>query len=106
MAAGTRCTACGGSLEPVAKADVADRLEAGTRHSYDEFSRCRDCARVYWRGAHARRIDPWAGGRVACPGRRRDRFRRQPAHQPAKWCTGPFPDPIRSVLPAVSALCR
>jgi uncharacterized protein with PIN domain len=53
----TRCTACGGRLEPVGKADVADRLEPGTRRSYDQFARCRDCDRVYWHGAHARRID-------------------------------------------------
>jgi uncharacterized protein len=53
----TRCTACGGRLEPVAKAEVADRLEPGTRRSYDEFSRCTTCGRVYWRGAHAPRID-------------------------------------------------
>jgi uncharacterized protein with PIN domain len=53
----TRCTACGARLEPVAKADVVDRLPAGTRRTYDEFSRCAACGRVYWRGAHARRID-------------------------------------------------
>jgi uncharacterized protein with PIN domain len=53
----TRCTACGGVLTAVAKADVADRLPPGTRRSYDEFSRCTACGRVYWRGAHARRID-------------------------------------------------
>jgi uncharacterized protein len=53
----SRCTACGGRLEAVAKSDVVDRLEPGTRRSYDEFSRCRECRRVYWRGAHARRID-------------------------------------------------
>lgn len=53
----TRCTACNGPLDPVPKAEVADLLEAGTRRSYEEFSRCRACARVYWRGAHSRRID-------------------------------------------------
>jgi uncharacterized protein with PIN domain len=53
----TRCTACGGELVAVPKAEVADRLEPGTRRSYDEFSRCTACGRVYWRGAHARRID-------------------------------------------------
>ncbi|MGY1624425.1 Mut7-C RNAse domain-containing protein [Geodermatophilus sp. SYSU D00965] len=53
----TRCTACGARLLPVAKADVADRLPAGTRRTYEEFSRCPACDRVYWRGAHARRID-------------------------------------------------
>jgi uncharacterized protein with PIN domain len=53
----TRCTACGGELVAVPKAEVADRLEPGTRRSYDEFSRCAACGRIYWRGAHARRID-------------------------------------------------
>ncbi|MCV2491187.1 Mut7-C ubiquitin/RNAse domain-containing protein [Geodermatophilus sp. YIM 151500] len=53
----TRCTACGGPLVDVAKEEVADRLEPGTRRTYERFSRCRSCGRVYWRGAHARRID-------------------------------------------------
>jgi hypothetical protein len=53
----TRCTACGGPLAPVPKADVVHLLEPGTRRSYDEFSRCASCGRVYWRGAHARRIE-------------------------------------------------
>jgi uncharacterized protein len=53
----SRCTACGGVTGPVPKEDVAADLEPGTRRSYDEFSRCRSCGRVYWRGAHARRID-------------------------------------------------
>jgi uncharacterized protein with PIN domain len=58
----TRCTACGGQLVAVPKAEVADRLEPGTRRSYDEFSRCTACGRVYWRGAHARRIDEMVAG--------------------------------------------
>jgi uncharacterized protein len=53
----TRCTACGARLEPVPKADVADRLPPGTRRTFDDFSRCPACGRVYWHGAHARRID-------------------------------------------------
>ena len=53
----TRCTACGHLLEPVDKAEVAEFLQPGTRRSFDEFSRCTACGRVYWRGAHARRID-------------------------------------------------
>ncbi|MGY1690227.1 Mut7-C RNAse domain-containing protein [Geodermatophilus sp. SYSU D01105] len=52
----TRCTACGALLQPVAKAEIADRLPPGTRRTHDEFSRCPACGRVYWRGAHARRI--------------------------------------------------
>jgi uncharacterized protein len=52
----TRCTACGGVLAPVPKEEVADRLEPGTRRTYDDFARCDACGRVYWQGAHARRI--------------------------------------------------
>ena len=61
----TRCTACGARLEPVPKAEVADRLPAGTRRTVDEFSRCPACGRLYWRGAHAPRINAliWAAQR-------------------------------------------
>ena len=62
----TRCTACGARLEPAAKTEVADRLPPGTRRTVDDFSRCPACGRLYWRGAHARRIDEL----VASAGRR------------------------------------
>jgi uncharacterized protein with PIN domain len=61
----SRCTACGGPLTAVAKADVADLLPAGTRRTYDEFARCLSCGRVYWRGAHARRIEAMVAAVVA-----------------------------------------
>jgi uncharacterized protein with PIN domain len=53
----TRCLACNGLLERVDKAEVADELEPGTRRSYEWFYRCQSCARTYWRGAHAGRLD-------------------------------------------------
>ena len=46
------CMMIGGPKEA-----VEHRLEPGTRRSYDEFSRCPGCGRVYWRGAHAERLD-------------------------------------------------
>ena len=52
----TRCPACNGMLAPVPLAEVEDRLEPGTRRTYTEFSRCPDCGRVYWRGAHSTRL--------------------------------------------------
>lgn len=52
----TRCTACNGELRAVAKADVADDLPPGTRRSYQRFARCESCGRIYWHGAHSRRI--------------------------------------------------
>jgi uncharacterized protein len=52
----TRCVACNGLLQAVPKSDVEDSLQPGTRRSYQEFARCPDCGRVYWRGAHNRRL--------------------------------------------------
>jgi uncharacterized protein with PIN domain len=52
----TRCLACNGLLEEVAKADVADRLEPGTRRTQEFFVQCTSCGKVYWRGAHQERL--------------------------------------------------
>ena len=52
----TRCTACNGMLEPVAKNEVEHLLRPGTRRTYEVFARCRSCGKVYWRGAHGRRL--------------------------------------------------
>ncbi len=51
-----RCLACNGRLEPVTKEEVLEHLEPLTRKYYDEFHRCRDCGRVYWKGSHYRRM--------------------------------------------------
>ncbi len=56
LAPWTRCTACNGLLVPASKADVAPQLEPGTRRTFESFSRCDSCGRVYWRGAHSRRL--------------------------------------------------
>jgi uncharacterized protein len=56
LAPWTRCTACNGLLVPAAKADVAAQLQPGTRRTYDSYSRCESCGRIYWRGAHSRRL--------------------------------------------------
>jgi uncharacterized protein with PIN domain len=56
LAPWTRCTACNGPLRPAPKAEVEPLLQPGTRRTYQEFSRCRTCGRVYWRGAHSKRL--------------------------------------------------
>jgi uncharacterized protein len=56
LAPWTRCPACNGLLVPVPKSAVSAELLPGTRRTYREFSRCGTCGRVYWRGAHARRL--------------------------------------------------
>ena len=53
LAPWTRCTRCNGTLAPAEKGEVEHELEPGTRSSYQEFARCTECSRVYWRGAHA-----------------------------------------------------
>ena len=52
----SRCLACNGRLISVTAESVAHLVEPGTRRTYREFSRCPGCGRVYWRGAHARRL--------------------------------------------------
>ncbi len=57
LAPWTRCTVCNGQLAVVRKADVEPLLPPGTRRTYQAFSRCTACGRVYWHGAHGRRLD-------------------------------------------------
>lgn len=56
LAPWTRCTACNGTLSPVAKEKIAHELPPGTRRTYDTFACCDDCDRLYWKGAHHRRL--------------------------------------------------
>ena len=56
LAPWTRCPACNGELEVVAKSAIQHELQPGTRRRYHNFSRCRTCSRVYWAGAHHQRL--------------------------------------------------
>lgn len=58
----TRCMACNGSLHPVQKREVQDLLPPHTRETKDEFSRCRSCGKIYWRGSHRARMLGWIEG--------------------------------------------
>jgi uncharacterized protein len=72
LAPWTRCPACNGLLISTPKAEVEPRLQPGTRRTYDVFSECGSCGRVYWRGAHAGRLEAIvaaatrAAGPLAC----------------------------------------
>jgi uncharacterized protein len=57
LAPWTRCTACNGPLVPARKADVDSQLQPGTRRTYETFARCQSCGKVYWRGAHSKRLE-------------------------------------------------
>lgn len=51
-----RCIRCNGMLTPVDKEEIIDQLQPETRQYYDEYHRCQDCARIYWRGSHYQRM--------------------------------------------------
>jgi uncharacterized protein with PIN domain len=53
LAPWTRCLACNGALAVVPKCEVERQLPPGTRRTYEDFARCDECGRVYWRGAHS-----------------------------------------------------
>jgi len=53
----SRCLACNGVLESVAKEAIAHRLPPLTRQYIDEFFTCPGCGKDYWRGAHAQALD-------------------------------------------------
>lgn len=52
----SRCIACNGLLEATQKAQVRDRLPELTRRFYEAFRECSGCGKVYWQGAHMRRL--------------------------------------------------
>lgn len=47
-----RCLACNGLLQAVPKAEILERLEPKTKLYYEEFYRCENCGRIYWKGSH------------------------------------------------------
>mgnify|MGYP003575461467 FL=1 len=52
----TLCPACNAALQPIDKAQVADRLAPGVAGLYERFGICPRCARVYWEGEHWQRL--------------------------------------------------
>ncbi len=51
-----RCLECNGLIEPVSKAEILHLLEPLTKRYYDEFYRCSDCGKIYWKGSHFTRL--------------------------------------------------
>jgi len=63
----SRCLACNGVLEPVAKEAIAHRLPPLTRQYIDEFRTCSECGKDYWRGAHAQSLDRIVAAATVAP---------------------------------------
>ncbi|MDH3375580.1 MAG: Mut7-C ubiquitin/RNAse domain-containing protein [Gammaproteobacteria bacterium] len=51
-----RCLECNGVVQEVPKEQVEADLEPLTRRYYDEFFRCGQCRKIYWKGSHFHRM--------------------------------------------------
>lgn len=52
----SRCPKCNAKIQPVAKDKVAGKIPPTTRTFYQEFWECPRCGKIYWQGAHWKRI--------------------------------------------------
>jgi len=57
-----RCLPCNGLLEPVDKQSVIDQVPEKVRAQIDQFQRCQDCDRIYWKGSHYERLQQFIDG--------------------------------------------
>lgn len=51
-----RCIRCNGVLQSVDKQSVLHRLPERTAGSFDNFTMCGSCGRIYWEGSHFQRM--------------------------------------------------
>lgn len=54
-----RCMNCNTPLHTVPKTEVDALLPPHTRETKNEFSRCPNCGKIYWRGSHHARMLGW-----------------------------------------------
>lgn len=47
-----RCISCNGHLAAIEKTEIIGQLEPLTKKYYDEFYRCEECAKIFWKGSH------------------------------------------------------
>jgi uncharacterized protein with PIN domain len=52
----TRCSLCNRRVEPVAKTAVRERVPREVYVTYDEFTRCIGCDKLYWKGGQYDRL--------------------------------------------------
>jgi len=55
----TRCMACNGVLEQVSKEQAQNLVPRRSIERCDEFRRCEQCGRIYWKGSHYARMRCW-----------------------------------------------
>ena len=52
----SRCPRCNARIKPAEKSEIADKIPSTTKAYYEEFWECPKCGKVYWQGAHWKRI--------------------------------------------------
>ncbi len=52
----SRCLQCNKPLVRVSKERILERIPPKTREFYDEYSYCKTCDRIYWKGTHYMKI--------------------------------------------------
>ena len=55
----TRCIACNGALGQVSKDQITELVPRRAAELHDDFQRCRQCSRVYWKGSYYARMNRW-----------------------------------------------
>jgi hypothetical protein len=61
----SRCLRCNTPLVQAGTDEVRDCIPAQVALLHDEFQRCPECGRAYWKGGHYRRMREWVSGEMA-----------------------------------------
>lgn len=65
----SRCMRCNTPLAHAGKNQVRHQLPDKVALLHDEFLRCPDCGRAYWKGGHFRRMREWIAASIQAPDR-------------------------------------
>ncbi len=57
----TRCAVCNLPIEKVNKEDVKEKVPPHVFKTQNEFGRCKECGRIYWKGTHYEHISEMIG---------------------------------------------
>jgi len=52
----SRCPKCNAKIKPAKKEKIFDKIPPSTKKFYEDFWECPKCGKIYWQGAHWKRI--------------------------------------------------
>lgn len=53
----SRCPKCNTKIKLAKKTEIADKIPLSTKIFYEEFWECPKCGKIYWQGAHWKKIN-------------------------------------------------